>query len=92
MLISKRPTKRKQWNTILIAISETKRRNKNSRKSMRLIKLSEMQAKKRTMTNSVPQNEIHSVEWVVIHIVEDAVELAVPIMEDSRIYSRNSVG
>jgi hypothetical protein len=91
-LISKKPTKRKLWSIILTAISEIKRRKRNSKRSMKLIKLSEMQAKKRTMTNSALQNEIHSVGWVAIHLEDNTVVQAVRAMVDSKIYSHSSVG
>jgi hypothetical protein len=92
MQISKKPIKRKLWSTILIAISEIKKRKKNSKRSMKLIKLSEMQAKKRTMTNSALRMAILLVAgWVAIHIEDNIQEQVVRTSNDSKIYSRNSV-
>jgi len=90
-LISKKPTKRKQWSTILTAISEIKRRKKNSKRSMKHTKSSEIQRRKKITINSVLPNEVHSEEWEAIHSEDNTVVRAVRTMGDLKIYSPSSV-
>jgi hypothetical protein len=57
--ILKKHTKRWQCNTTQIGINEIKMQSRNSKRSMKPIKLSETYPRKRTMINSVLLNEIH---------------------------------